>query len=111
MDKLDQYRQIVRRLIRDYAGPDDPRGTIQSEVVIDPERDHYEVVTFGWHDRRRMHYTVVHVDIADGKIWVRHDATDRPFAAALLEAGVPKSDIVLDFHPEELRHHTGFAVR
>jgi hypothetical protein len=28
----------------------------------------------------------------------------------LLAAGVPKSDIVLAFHPPEIRQHTDFAV-
>ena len=29
----------------------------------------------------------------------------------LVKAGVPKEDIVLAFQPEDVRPHTGFAVR
>ena len=28
---------------------------------------------------------------------------------ALIERGIPKSDIVLAFHPKDMRHYTGFA--
>jgi hypothetical protein len=28
----------------------------------------------------------------------------------LIAAGIPQQDIVLAWHPRELRHHTGFAV-
>jgi hypothetical protein len=31
-------------------------------------------------------------------------------AEELLAAGIPREDIVLAFHPAELRHLTGFAV-
>ena len=51
-----------------------------------------------------------HLQIRNGKIWIQHDGTDRPVADALLEAGVPKEDIVLGFHPENVRQYTEFAV-
>ena len=35
---------------------------------------------------------------------------DRPIATELLAAGVPKEDIVLAWHPPEVRKHTGYAV-
>jgi len=53
---------------------------------------------------------VIHLDIINGKIWIQHDSTDWPVADALLEAGVPKEDIVLGFHPAEVRQYTDFAV-
>ena len=34
----------------------------------------------------------------------------RPVAEELLAAGIPHEDIVLGFHPADLRHHTNFAV-
>jgi len=46
----------------------------------------------------------------NGKIWIQYDGTNRPVADELLEAGVPQEDIVLAWHPAELRHHTGFAT-
>lgn len=35
---------------------------------------------------------------------------NRPVAEELLEAGVPKEDIILGFHPPEVRQYTDFSV-
>jgi XisI protein len=64
----------------------------------------------GWDGVRRVHGSVVHVDIIDGKVWVQYDGTSRPIAEELVAAGIPREDIVLAFHPAGVRRHTGFAV-
>ena len=81
------------------------------EAIIDPEHDHYEVMQVGWDGVRRIHGSVIHLDIIDGKIWIQYDGTTRPVAEELLAAGVPREDIVLGFHPEDVRRMTDFAVR
>ena len=58
----------------------------------------------------RNHGCIVHLEIINGKIWIQRDGTEDGIAADLLAAGVPKSDIVLAFHPPEIRQHTDFAV-
>ena len=110
MDKLDRYRDIVRRLVEEYAGYKPSHGQIDTEAIIDRERDHYEVIHVGWDGVRRVHGTVVHIDISGEKIWIQYDGTSRPVAEELMAAGVPREDIVLAFHPADLRQHTGFAV-
>ena len=110
MDKLTHYRQVVRRLIEEYASWAPSHGEIESEAIIDPQHDHYEVLRVGWSHDTRVHGCIMHVDIRDGKIWIQYDGTDRPFADELLAAGVPPEDIVLAFHPAELRQYTGFGV-
>jgi hypothetical protein len=110
MDRTEQYRLIVRRVIEDYARYKPSHGRIETEVVVDPERDHYELMHVGWDGPRRVHGCVIHLDIRDGKVWVQYDGTSRPVAEELVEAGIPREDIVLGFHPEELRGHTAFAV-
>ena len=110
MDKLDRYREIVRRLVEQYASYKPSHGQIQTEAIIDREHDHYEVIHVGWDGVRRVHGSVVHVDISGGKIWIQYDGTSRPVAEELMAAGVPREDIVLAFHPAHLRQHTGFAI-
>jgi XisI protein len=110
MDRVERYRQIVKRVIDDYAELGPSHGQIDSEAIVDRDRDHYEVVNVGWDGERRVHGSVIHLDIIDGKIWIQHDGTDRPVAEELMAAGVPREDIVLAFHPARLRHLTGFAV-
>lgn len=110
MDKIERYREVVRRLIEEYASFKPSHGQIQSEPVIDSAHDHYEVMHVGWDGQRRVHGSVVHLDIINGRIWVQHDGTTRPIAEELVAAGIPKEDIVLGFHPAYMRPHTGYAV-
>jgi hypothetical protein len=110
MDKLESHREIVRRLIGEYAGYKPANGQVETEAIVDSQRDHYEVMHVGWDGVRRVHGSVVHIDILGGKVWVQYDGTTRPVAEELIAAGIPREDIVLGFHPAELRHLTGFAV-
>jgi hypothetical protein len=110
MDKLDRYRDIVRRLIEEYASYKPANGQIDTEAVADRERDHYEVMHVGWDGVRRVHGSVVHIDIIGDKVWIQYDGTTRPVAEELIAAGIPREDIVLGFHPTELRQFTGFGV-
>ncbi|MGH7202595.1 MAG: XisI protein [Planctomycetaceae bacterium] len=110
MDRVERYRGIVRRLIEEYARYKPSHGQIESECIADPDRDHYEVMHVGWDGVRRVHGSVVHIDIIDGKVWIQYDGTSRPVAEELIAAGIPRDDIVLGFHPAELRSHTHFAV-
>jgi XisI protein len=110
MATMMRYREIVRRLFEDYGRFRPSHGQIETEIVIDPTHDHYELMHIGWDGVRRVHGTVLHVDIRDDKIWIQYDGTDRPIAEELVRAGVPPEAIVLAFHPAELRQHTGYAV-
>ena len=110
MDKLGRYREIVRRVIEEYASYKPANGEIETEAIIDREHDHYEVMHVGWDGVRRVHGVVVHIDISGGKVWIQHDGTSRPVAEELVAAGIPREDIVLAFHPAELRSLTGYGT-
>jgi len=109
MDKLDTYRQIVERVLSQYATLTPSYGEIKSQVVIDRANDHFLLMHLGW-DCGRVHGCLVHVDLIGGKFWIQRDGTEHGIALELEEAGVPKSDIVLAFKAPELRPHTGYAV-
>ena len=109
MDQVDHYREILRRIVTHYASWGTSRADIRNEAVIDADHDHYEVVSVGWQGRRRVHGSIVHLDIIDGKVWIQHDGTNRPVADELLAAGIPRDDIVLGFQPPDLRKYTDFA--
>jgi hypothetical protein len=110
MDRIERYREAVIRLVEEYASYRPANGQIDTEAVVDRDRDHYEVMHIGWDGVRRVHGCIVHIDIRDGKVWVQYDGTTRPVAEELVSAGVPREDIVLAFHPPEVRRHTAFAV-
>jgi hypothetical protein len=110
MDKSARYRDIIKHIVFEYAKHKPRYGEIETEVFIDEERDHYKVMRVGWRGERRIYGSVIHLDIINDKVWVQYDGTDRPVADALLEAGVPHEDIVLGFHPPEVRQYTEFAA-
>ena len=64
----------------------------------------------GHENKRYEHGCLLHVDIIDGKIWIQRDGTEIGIATQLVEAGVPKNQIVLGFKSPERRKDTDFAV-
>ncbi|MGD1699149.1 XisI protein [Dapis sp. BLCC M229] len=102
MDKLDNYREIIKEIIYEYVTHKPANGQIDVEIVIDTERDHYEVIHVGWDAVRQVCDSVVHIDIINDKIWIQYDGCSQPVAETLLEAGITKDMIVLGFHPEEV---------
>ncbi len=109
MDTLDDYRQIIERVLTEYAQIPYAYGDIQSQTVFDRAGDHYLLMNVGW-DKRRIHGCLVHVDIINGKFWIQRDGTEQGIATELEAAGVPKNHIVLAFRSPEIRKHTEYAV-
>jgi hypothetical protein len=110
MDHIDRYRQIVRQLVEEYASYKPSYGDIRTEAVVDREHDHYEVLQVGWDGRQRVHGSIIHIDIRDGKVWIEHNGTDARIGEELVAAGIPRNDIVLGFQPAEIRPLTKFGV-
>jgi hypothetical protein len=110
MDKLENYRNVIERILAEYAAIPFAYGEINSEAVFDRAKDSYLLMTVGWENDRRVHSCLVHVDIIDGKFWIQRDGTEAGIATDLEAADVPKSDIVLAFHAPELRKYTEYAV-
>jgi hypothetical protein len=113
---IEQYRQIIKQLILERAErrshqPITPEGEgIETQAVIDCDRDHYLLLHTGWRGNRRTHGCSLHLDIINGKIWIQHDGTEVGIATQLLEMGVPKGDIVLAFHSPYIRQFTEFST-
>jgi hypothetical protein len=110
MDSLDPYREIIRRILTDYAKVPYSHGKMRCLPVFDRDSDSYLLLTLGWDGPRRVHGVIVHIDIIDGKVWLQRDSTDAKIARELESAGIPKDQIVLGFHPPEVRQHTEYAV-
>jgi hypothetical protein len=110
MDTVAQYRQLIETLLREYARIPYAHGEIDRETIFDRETDRYLLMLVGWEGIRRVHGCLIHVDIIDGKIWIQRDGTERGIARDLIEAGVPKEQIVLAFRSQEMRLGTGLAI-
>ncbi len=110
MDKLENYRNIIKKVINEYAAIPYAYGDIESRTMFDGEEDSYMLYSVGWYNRGRQHGINLHIDIINDKIYIQHDGTEDGIATDLAREGVPKSDIVLAFHAPELRKLTEYAV-
>ena len=111
MEKLHRYRALVQQLVAEHASYTPSHGEIEPVAVCDEAHDRYLLLDIGWDGPRRVHGVILHLALIDGKIWVEHDGTPPPGAGvALIEAGVPREDIVLAFQPPRVRAASGSAV-
>ena len=110
MDRINNYRQIIKDKLSEYTIIPYAYGDIQSRVVCDPDGDSYLLMTIGWNDDKRIHGCLIHIEIVNNKIWIQRDGTEYGITRELETAGIPKSEIVLGFQAPEVRQHTGYAV-
>ena len=109
MENLNEYRDLIERILAEYARVPYAHGDIARQTVFDRDRDHYLVLSVGREGGRRVHGCVIHVDIIDGKFWIQRDGSEEGIAVELMRAGVPRDRIVLGFKSPELRPMTEFA--
>jgi XisI protein len=112
MDTVKRYQRIIREVLTPFANLEYANADIRNELVCDPKAGHYLVVSTGWGrvPKGRIHGCLLHLQILAGKIWIQRDGTEDGIARDLEAAGIPKSDIVLAFHPPHLRQHTDYAA-
>ncbi len=110
MDIIEEYRQKIEQILKDYIAIPYSYGDIKAQLIISNDRNNYLVMTSGWQNKKRVHGCIIHLEIIDDKIWIHRDGTEYGIANELLDAGIPKDKIVLGFHPADIRQYTDFAV-
>jgi len=95
VDKIIQYRSYIQALLVEYSQYRPSYGKVEVEQISDTVNDHYQLGTVGWDEQERIYGCLFHIDIKDGKCWVKHDGTEDGIANRLVAQGVPKTDIVL----------------
>lgn len=116
MDKLEQYRHAIKKILTGYYEITNTkvRETTEFEVsdrlAFDETRDQYLWFRFGWDDKKQIQYIIIYLCIKNGKVWVEEDATNLCVVDDLLSAGIPQGDIVLGFHHPSKRGLTEFAT-
>src|SRR5262245_51242380 len=102
MDRLRRYRETIEDILRDYAAIPYSYGELRSVTAFDRQADHYLLMVLGREGTKRVHGCLVHVDIEDGRFFIRRDGTEYGIARELTDAGVPAEDVVLGYRlPEE----------
>ena len=110
MDKLEKMRETIEKVLTAYTEPPFAEENIETEVVFDRMRDRYLLVEVGWENNARVHHTIAHLDIINGKIWIQLDKTPNGIANDLLDNAMSKDEIVLGFRSETLRKMSEFAL-
>ncbi|MBD2328804.1 element excision factor XisI family protein [Alkalinema sp. FACHB-956] len=112
MDRVNEYRTIIQRVMADYyqlysrsKNPD-----LETLLLCDGSQDQYLLMRLGWEGDRRVNRNVIHLRLRDGKVWVEEDWTEQGVATDLLAAGVEREAIVLGFQPPHVREFTEFAA-
>lgn len=100
MDKLAKYRQLLKQILSRHLELVNrrPVSGLDSELIIDEERDNYMWITIGWSGEERVDGITFFARIRNGKFLIEEDWTEDGIATELVEAGVPKEDIVIAFH-------------
>jgi hypothetical protein len=107
---LEAYRRAIERIFEEHAAISYPQSELTCETIFDRAKDRYLLITYGRDLGKRIHYAVAHIDIVNGKLWIRRDGTEEGIANELVALGVSKEDIVLGFKSERMRQDTEFAA-
>lgn len=109
MEKIEKYSAILLELLKTYERP---KTYIETYLVTDIQKHHYQVLRMGWTDKDTFILRIIlYFQIKeDGKVWIIANWTADDIESTLVEMGIPKSDIVIGSIPESARAYTGFAI-
>lgn len=110
MDTNLKYQTLIKDLLLQHAAIKPANGQIDSRVAFDDKYGNYVLIDVGWNKQKYVHGSILHLELVNDKIWIHYDGTEEGIATELVEAGVPKKDIILGFQPPKERPYTGFAV-
>lgn len=97
MDTGTTDRQIIEKVLAEYAAIPYAYGEVETQAVFDHASDHYLLMIVGRDGGKRVHGCLVHIDIIDNKIWVQRDGTEHGISTDLVRNGIAPERIVLAF--------------
>ncbi len=109
MDRLNHYRRSISNFLSKYVDAWQEEG-VETQLIIDSERDHYLLLRVGWEKGKRINYAVFQFDIKDEKIWIQENNTDVEVDKELEEMGISKKEIVVGFHHPSMREYSDYAI-
>ena len=100
MDRINEYRQIVRDFLEDFIQYD-----VNAQLIFDADRDRYLVMHNEWRNESRIYGCAMQLDIIDGQIWIQQNSTEIYIDRELIQRGVDPKDIILGFRSPSIRQH------
>lgn len=110
--KIKKYERIILFFLSKNQILSNEPEAYQRFIISDKINHHYQLLANGWATPNRYINTIlIHLQIKENaKIWLLENNTEIRVAEELVRLGVPKEDIVLGFHPPQLREFSGYAV-
>ena len=100
MDRIIEYRQIVRDFLEDFIKYD-----VNAQLIFDTDRDRYLVMHNEWRNESRIYGCAMQLDIIDGQIWIQQNSTEIYIDRELIQRGIDPKDIILGFRSPSIRQH------
>jgi hypothetical protein len=110
MDTRAADREIIEKVLTEYAAIPYAHGNVETQTVFDRASDHYLLMIVGHEGKRRVHGCLVHIDMIDSKILIQRDGTECGMAPDLARAGIAPERIVLAFHHAGPRPYSEFLA-
>jgi len=85
MDSLERDHSLIESILIEYTKIPYAYGDIQTEAIFDRTRDRYVLMNVGWDEGKRVHGSLVHIDIIDGKVRVHTLVDNCPRSIAAIE--------------------------
>lgn len=98
---MDSLNEIVREEVRKYAAQG-RGGNILLFSILDEAHQTYAVNAVDYPTRKQVAGVVVLARIVGDQVVIEEDATDRPLVDALMQRGIPRSQIVLAYEGEPI---------
>jgi hypothetical protein len=98
MDKVDNLLLTVQHKIVDYVRPS---PTATAFFVENAEQHLFAVVSVPINDTQKTS-VIVMARVDDNRVLIESDKTNKPLADALLQAGIPREQIVLVYEGEAI---------
>jgi hypothetical protein len=111
MDTRATDRDVIERLLTEYASVPYAHGNVETQTVFDRASNHYLLMIVGDEGRRRrVHGCLVHIDLKGDEILIQRDGTEHGMAPDLARAGISPDRIVLAFHSAGPRLYSDFVA-
>ena len=111
MDKLNDYRRIIKQLLTERASLMRSQPLLGEEILclLEEGADNYLLMRLGWVHGERLYSITLHARLLNAKIQVEQDWTD-DFISDLMAEGVPREDIVFTFTGPGLHKEADYAA-
>ena len=110
MDTRATDRDVIEKVLTEYAAIPYAHGRVETQTVFDRTRDHYLLIIVGHDAKRRVHGCLVHIDIVGDLLLIQRDGTEHGIAPELVREGIAPERVVLAFHHAGARPYSEFLA-